>query len=116
MSVISHQSSNVLQYKLFQTTYSPILKKLFLLHCNKEFIFFVAEILLNVLAGNLPVQESVLTELRRFEKEISSIVLNREKSYEATREKRMLLASNRGLLLLSHLHETIGNETTHIVI
>ena len=87
----------------FHEDFSPLLKKLFLLHCKATFILFIAEVLLNIVNGNLPIQSKL--ELQKFRKEIYQIINNRKRSGSSVKEKRYILATSRGLRLLALIYD-----------
>lgn len=91
--------------------FSPILKKLILLHCNDNFIVFLLEVALNIIGGNLRISsKSGLETYRRLFKQL--ILSNLSKSTSSVKEKRKILSTPKGLKLLTFLYEPIIQQLT----
>ena len=97
--------------KHFQT-FSPLLKKLFVLHCDSSFILFIAELLLNVIEGNLRVQSK--TQLQQYEPEIAKILEDRNGHAVSIKSKRRVLATNHGLQVIALLYKPTIDHFAHL--
>lgn len=93
-------------------TFSPLLKKLHILHCDTEFILFLIEILLNCLSGNIVVQSK--DSLKPFKSLFRALTSDRNEDQISIKQKRNLLATNKGLLLLKKLYEPTIKHHGHL--
>ena len=80
--------------------FSPLLKRIFLFHCDDEFIRFLTECLINILEGNV----SLISKARmhRFEYTVTNITTARQN--HNLKLIRRLLSANRGIPLLSVIY------------
>ena len=97
--------------KHFQT-FSPLLQKLFLLHCDSLFVLFLIEVLLNVLEGNLPIKSK--HDLSQYAKEVAILISGRDKAEIRIKPKRKILASNRGLKIIALLYTPVIEHFNHL--
>lgn len=93
-------------------TFSPLLKKLFLLHCDPLFILFICEIILNVLEGNLQIQSKI--KFVQYEEVITQLIDDRAKSKVSIKSKREILASDKGLKLQALLYKPVLDHFNHL--
>ena len=92
--------------------FSTLLKRLFLLHCDDQFIRFLTECVINILEGTV----SLISKARfqRFEHTISSVFSARQKGN--LKLIRRLLSTNKGIQLLAEVYQPITTHFAHISI
>lgn len=86
-------------------TFSPLLKKLFVLHCNADFIIFLLECFINIIEGNLKIQSK--NALSPFSKILALLVEDRSKAEVSIKKKRHLLMTSSGIKLLNIVYVSI---------
>ena len=98
-------SAQILSILKHYKEFSPLLKKIFLVHCDHSYIRFIIECIVNILEGNLPIPS--LTTLEQFESILQQIVslVKPQESYVAA--VRSILISNQGVALIDELHTPI---------
>ena len=117
-TVVQHQQSFIFQniYKilLFWTmntqylsmlnmfqSWTPKCRKLFLLHCPKDFIGFISECIVNMLRGQL--DDLKKTDVQKYQKEIKKLARKRTPLHE----RRKILSSTKGLNLIATITKSI---------
>ena len=96
-------------------SFNLLLKKLFVLHCSSEYIIFIAELLLNIVNGNVLISAVEKTRLMNFQKEISIIIAARGKTKKSIRHKRQVLSTNRGLRVINLITPAVEKHFVHLL-
>jgi hypothetical protein len=86
------QTQNVFILKLYQS-FTPTCQRVFLQQCPKEFIIFLCECIINLLAGKLKVVKSSLEKYKRQLRRLSQ-------KRPSVKERRLILSSAKGIGLV----------------
>ena len=84
--------------------FNSTLQRLFILHCNDDFIKFLSECILNILEGNITMQKGDRKDLKMYSQMIASIIKRRA----SLSKRRILLSTDEGLELIKTIAPKIG--------
>ena len=85
---------------MFQSS-TPKSRKLFLLHCPKDFIGFISECIVNMLRGQL--DDLKKTDVQKYQKEIKKLA----RKLTRLHERRKTLSSTKGLNLIATITKSV---------
>ena len=98
-------SARILSILTHYKEFSPLLKKIYLVHCDDSYIRFIVECIVNILEGNLPILS--LTSLEQFQSIVQQILSLVKSQASYITKVRSILISDQGVALIDELYNPI---------